>query len=380
MAANIERLTHQRTIHVGAMLEPMDLQRRCPLDNGLHDDLQVTPQKSSFSLGSLDTLPIELLCAILLDLDLQSLTRLRSVNCRARFTVDTLPQYNNIITHAPSSIRAALSINMSPWISCRQLHKELCSQECAGCGSFGAFLYLLSCQRICYICLLEETRFLPLTPANARIEFGLNHHELSKLPIALSLPGRYSEWTKIRRARIALVDRESARQAGIAIHHSSAQMKEYVGSSPFFPSLTSNNCMRARYTLQLKAGRAAKYEARLLRRDFGSRKPSCPPYTNLFDGKGANPYRFMCVVGFPWLDRCSGKVERGLSCRGCRDKFDFETEGQLDWRRLYTANGYLQHIKKCDKSIEILTLLLGKANTSASFVDIERLVYSVLHR
>lgn len=360
--ANIHHLTHQRTNGRGAMLDPVALERCCPLDNGRHNDLHVIPQDSSFSLGSLDTLPVEVLCGILLDLDLQSLTVLRSVNRRARFTVDTLPQYNDIVTHAPSSIRAALSINVSPWISCRQLHKELCSQKCAACGFFGAFLYLLSCSRICYICLKEDSRFLPMTPANARVAFGIKHHGLSQLPIALSLPGRYSEATKIRRARIALVDSDSARQVGISIHHSSARMEEYASLSRFLSSLTSDTGVRARYALQIKAEMAAKYKARLLKQNAGSRKPPCPPFTNLFDGKGGNPYRFMCVIGFPWLDRCSGKVERGLSCNGCRDKFHFETQGRLDWRRLYTANGYLQHIKNCDKSIEALTLLMSKAN------------------
>lgn len=150
------------------------------------------------------------------------------------------------------------------------------------CGYFGTYLYLLSCSRICYVCLMENTQFLPLAPANARITFGLNRRELSKLPIALSLPGRYSGFDKIRRTRSALVDRESARQAGIAVHHSSAQMEAYVGFPQSFLSLTSNVCVRARYASQLKAERAAKYEARLLRHVVGSRKPPAPPYIPIF--------------------------------------------------------------------------------------------------
>ncbi len=69
------------------MLEPEDLERRCPLDNSRHDGPQI-----SSSLGRLGALPIELLHTILLDLDLQSLTLLRCVNRRIRLTIDTLWQ------------------------------------------------------------------------------------------------------------------------------------------------------------------------------------------------------------------------------------------------------------------------------------------------
>jgi hypothetical protein len=70
--------------------------------------------------------------------------------------------------------------------------------------------------------------------------------------------------------------------------------------------------------------------------------------------RAGNPYRFMCVLRFPWLDRSRGKIEWGLNCTGCRDKFHDRTDRKLDWRWLYTTSGYVEHFGQCRKSIEIL--------------------------
>jgi len=221
--ANLHHLTHQRTGFKGAMLEPGDLESHCPLDNGRHDKQEIFS-----SLGNLETLPLELLHMILLDLDLQTLTSLRRVNRRTRYTLDTLRQYNEIISYAPHSLRAALSINVGSSISCRQLHKELCFQECIICSRFGAFLYLLTCSRVCYVCLVEDPRFLPLTPKHVGMEFGLTSSEIAKLPFASTIPGIYSHSAKVRRARTSLVDRTTSYKVGVRLHRSVEKMEEYV--------------------------------------------------------------------------------------------------------------------------------------------------------
>jgi hypothetical protein len=220
--SNLHRLTHDRIGFKGAMLEPIDLERGCPLDNGRQG------RQATATLGTLEILPVELVQIVLLDLDLQSLTSLRRVNRRAMVTIDMLCQYSEIIAYASNSLRAALSINLGASISCRQLHTELCSQECIACGRFGPFLYLLTCSRVCYVCLVEDPRFLPLTPRHARIAFGLSSYETGRLPTAITLPGIYSHKSTIRRTRIALVDRTSSRLAGIRFHKSVEQMEEYV--------------------------------------------------------------------------------------------------------------------------------------------------------
>jgi hypothetical protein len=232
--SNLHHLTHSRTGFKGAMLEPVDLERGCPLDNGRHE------MQDTATLGTLESLPVELAHTILLGLDLQSLTTLRRVNRRMRLTIDSIWQYNEIITYASNSLRAALSINVGTSISSRQLHTELCSQECVTCGRFGAFLYLLTCSRVCYVCLVEDQRFLPLTPKHARVSFGLSSYETDKLLTAITIPGTYSHSSKIWRTRISLVDRTTSRLAGIRFHKSAEQMEEYVRWILFLSQASTN--------------------------------------------------------------------------------------------------------------------------------------------
>jgi hypothetical protein len=231
---NLSLLAPTRAFYRGAMLETKDLERCCPLDNGHHEG-----QEPSASLGELDTLPLELLQPILLDIDLKSLTVLRSVSRSFRKTIDSMKEYDDIITHAPSTLRAALSINLGSWISCRQVYNTLCSQECAGCRRFGPFLYLLSCSRVCYICLLKDQRFLPMVPEYAKTAFKLSSQQLAGLPTALTIPGRYAEATFPQAAagepngtqvtdRFKLVDRSAAYKAVYMEYPSLEQLKEYV--------------------------------------------------------------------------------------------------------------------------------------------------------
>lgn len=156
-----KKLSLLTTEHHGLLdiaLNHGELERCCPLDNGRHDGFGLSSQDMGLALGYLDTLPFKLCTTILLDLDLQSLTQFRTINRRARFLVDNLPRYKDVITHAPGVIRAALSIQIAPWLSCRTLYCDLRTQACSYCGDFGAFLYLFTGCRVCYI-----SQFLPLT-------------------------------------------------------------------------------------------------------------------------------------------------------------------------------------------------------------------------
>jgi len=331
---NLRHLTHSRTGFKGTMLEPSTLEQGCPLDNGRHDDVL----DISTSLGKLDALPVELLHMMLVDMDIRTLTTLRRTNRRIRLVIETLREYRNAFTHAPNSIRATLSIKMDAFISCRQLHEQLCSHECVNCGRFGAFFYVLTSSRVCYVCLVENPQFLPITPNHAGVIYGLEPSEIAKLPTAVSIPGRYSQNSVLRRTPQTLIDSTSARLLGIKVHGSVEKMDEYVSTQ--------------------KAKKITIYEAKLQSsRSNGARKPRQPAYTNVVDGKGRNPYRFMCALRLPWLDRFSGKVEWGLNCSGCCDQFHYETNGTVDWRWLHTLNGYLVHVKQCRESIKILESL-----------------------
>jgi hypothetical protein len=203
-------LTNDGCTHRHGILEPELLEDGCPLDNGRHDDPEVTSRTAVSSIGLLNLLPLELLHGILLDeLDLAALTTLRSVSRGLRLVVDSLPQYHSIVTHAPNSLRAAISLEIASSVSCRKLYTELCSDVCRGCGKFGAYLYLLTCSRVCYICFTEDTKFMPMTKQHSKIFWGVTSRDLASggITVARSLPGRYQPYSMVSQgSRVQLVD------------------------------------------------------------------------------------------------------------------------------------------------------------------------------
>jgi len=223
-------LTNDRCDIRHGMLDPRWLRDTCPLDNGQHDDPDVLV-RSTLSSGVLDILPAEILQTILIDqLDLATLTILRSVSRSFRHVIDTSRPYNAIVTHAPSSIRAALSLEVASAFSCRELYNTLCYEFCDYCGEFGAYLYLLTCERLCYQCFTQEPILLPMKIAHARVYWTLTSKDIqdSNIPVAQSLPGYYGApgVAKPHRGRIQLVDKIAAGDVGERVHGSRDRMNE----------------------------------------------------------------------------------------------------------------------------------------------------------
>lgn len=90
-------------------LDNAQLETRCPLDNGRHAAASI-PHPACHSAGQLDQLPAELVLQVLLQIDIPSLTRFRSVNRRAMELVDSVRQYAALIQHCPNIVRAIVSI------------------------------------------------------------------------------------------------------------------------------------------------------------------------------------------------------------------------------------------------------------------------------
>jgi hypothetical protein len=108
---------HQRVkLSLKRQFNPTALQKHCPLDNRrLHPRVDAT--KGSLSSGqnisALVILPIEIICAILHALDLQTLTDFLATSWAARGLVDNLPLYSIIFRHCPNVLRALLSTRMA---------------------------------------------------------------------------------------------------------------------------------------------------------------------------------------------------------------------------------------------------------------------------
>ena len=88
----------------------------------------------------LDLLPIEMLCAVLQFSDLHTLSMLRLVNQRTKIVVEGFIPYKLIIIHAPYIIDVLTRTGVASHFTAVQVFDVLCSDSCAICGRFGAFL------------------------------------------------------------------------------------------------------------------------------------------------------------------------------------------------------------------------------------------------
>ena len=142
-------------------------------------------------LGQLDSLPLEVLQYVLQQLDLHTLTLMQSLNQRSKLLVNSLPQYRDVVAHAPNALRAMLSTGLASFFSKDVLCSTFRSRECFLCGSFGPLLYLLACRRCCWLCLAEASDALPVSREFAIHSFGLPRSAVLQLPCMRSLPGQY---------------------------------------------------------------------------------------------------------------------------------------------------------------------------------------------
>lgn len=232
-------------------------------------------------------LPIELLRGLLILLDPRALTDFQRVNRRAAELVNAIPQFKTIIRHAHNLVRGSLSIGTGPWISCETLLRKLCTAESEPCGDFGGYLYLLTCTRVCFLYLSEDKKFLPLRYSHATHKSGVHHHVLDTLPHMMSVPVSYGTCSpagKKAPKSLALVGRESAYHAGIALHGSLDAMEEYVVKQ------ADDEIQKYKQRLSRAAAEGPRPTTRC-RRQLGTE--------DVFDGLAGNPIRFIAIVRMP---------------------------------------------------------------------------------
>ncbi|KAJ0424735.1 hypothetical protein BJY00DRAFT_247227 [Aspergillus carlsbadensis] len=162
----------------------------CPLDKGRHTSL------AKVGLGNLGKFPQEILGMILGKLDIQSLTKFRRVNRRAMQAVDSIRAYQQIVMRFSTALRAILSIGTGATYSCQDLYNELQFANCRHCGRFGGFLYLLTCRRVCIVCVRYFPLYTPILSTDVTEVTGgweLDPHDLATLPTMRTVPGYYTE-------------------------------------------------------------------------------------------------------------------------------------------------------------------------------------------
>jgi hypothetical protein len=269
---------------------------------------------SNLGLGSLDRLHLELLDDTLLRLDMHSLLKFRQTNLKSRQTVDSLKQYQMVVSHGLNLLCALLRTRLSIGISLLDFYSALCTKACSLCGEFGGFISLLTWKRCCFKCHKEAPETQVKTLAAVRKQFHLTKVELGQLRTFKTLPGIYSMEESVHRSRIAIV---SAHQARLI-------------------------CRRQPHAL-------------------AQAQPVSSERNQKFKFKGS------CALSY--YDKLTGKVEHGMSCAGCQlalEKDIIGTRGEK-WAfeardKVYARDGFLEHFRWCEQA-QLLWRSSGDGNS-----------------
>lgn len=257
---------------------------------------------SNVGVGSLGRLPLELLFDTLYRLDMHSLFKFRQINLRSRQIVDSLSQYQNIVSHGLNLFCALLRTRLAIDISLLDFYNALCIKACTFCGEFGGFISLLIWKRCCFKCLQQSPETQVRTHALVRKQFHMTKAELDQLRSLKSLPGIFSMNESVQNSRFVIV---SLHQATLV-------------------------CRRRPHTLT-------------------QHLPA-----NLDRNQKIN---FMGSCALPYYDQQTGRVERGMSCAGCQLAIEKDIIGTRDTKwgyeardKVYARDGLLDHFRWCEQA------------------------------
>ncbi|OAA73369.1 F-box domain, cyclin-like protein [Cordyceps fumosorosea ARSEF 2679] len=277
----------------------------------IHDkDAPQTPRTRSWATtlrgaSPFNKLPVELMQLILGPLDFLSLSRFSRTSRLAHEMVNSLPAYQDLLRHAPKALTALARMDMLHMHSSKALRDVLYSDRCVCCGNFGAFLFLITCQRCCYQCMDNKQALWAMPRAQAAKCFDIPTRELKLLASARSLPGTYVVQYRVRRsARQRLVSVRAAKELALKLHGSSEA------------SLAAHLKSRHGERIGARDQNSKWYFAHLQRaqlefEDHDPRLYMAPANTTNDSCNG------MASILFPALRRPGNVADHGLWCRGC---------------------------------------------------------------
>ncbi|KAI0439498.1 hypothetical protein F4803DRAFT_44829 [Xylaria telfairii] len=296
------------------------------------------------SLGPIGNLPVELLFEVLEFLDFQSLMRLMRVSLQWKMAVEALPAYVALTTHAREELNTMGLTGIIKHHTASALHRALLSQKCASCFEFGGFLFLPTCERICFVCLMHNQAYWMLSIWQARECFSLTEEKLRTLPVLQAIPGSYFVGSQqTQRCSIPLVSVKQAKQLANEVHGSARMTAiKYVESKPF-----------ARSTVYQRFHHAPLDPPGC---DLSRVRLKAPPEDDDYCG--------MAAIRFPYVR--AGHADVGRLCRGCEyisrnfdslpdavkvqavpPGVDKKTPLCAISTRLRSRRGFIQHISSC---------------------------------
>lgn len=309
------------------------------------------------SMGLLDNLPLELLHATFNYLDLQSLSRVSRVSLRGKAVIESLPAYRDLSLSARHIFATLSRARVIGLHSAAALHGALRSDRCTSCGKYGAFLFILSSERCCFVCLSRNQSFWMIPLAVAGDCFDLTQKDLKALPTMRSIPGKYFVQHRISRQRsIRLTSVKAAKELALKVHGSIEAMASNLAAKRMHITRTSYHKTRWLQGAPLQPLSQDPWTLEII-----SNTP-----TDDFCGMGSVP--------FPSMSGSS--IENGLWCRGCERTFELYRSQKLDRSvvsRLVPLNcepfqffrgmqycarseaEFLEHAKHCYSATEVIT-------------------------
>lgn len=238
------------------------------------------------------------------------------------------------------------------------LRRTLRTNQCVSCFGFGAFLFLPTCERVCFQCLHENHALRVTTLDLARKCFFLPTLHLKKIPILHSIPGSYSVLFHVWRPKeYRLVSVKQVKHLAIKVRGSADNVARLLPPTP-------PEGMRARDFWIFKRFHEAPLDP-----------PACnlsqkPEKSNLVK----DDFGGMASIRIPSLSETG--ADRGRLCKGCRLVSELHSQGTLPtavlenlvpqgigprrpllalMNRLRSRKGFLEHIKTCYGAGRLMT-------------------------
>ena len=180
--------------------------------------IATTVREPATSLAALDSLPLELIHATILQMDVRTAFHFRQINLRARQVVNQLHEYKIVAAHALNGFCALLRTGTAERITLAELYHCICTDVCSICkGKYGNLVQLLTLSRCCSSCLKGHARELCVTSVTNQRKLMKSPKSLGGLPIMKTLPGIYSMDEKHYTRRVKIVPTEAA--LGLCANH-----------------------------------------------------------------------------------------------------------------------------------------------------------------
>lgn len=300
----------------------------------------------------LDRLPTEVLDAVVVHLDIQSLTRFARTSRRNAEIALTCPEYGILFRHARQALGGLGELSLLSFHTARELYNVLTSDKCTGCGRFGAFFYALEAERCCWMCAAYDTRFWAVPYRTVVRYYKLSHENMHDIPIA-------------RHDYETLISARATTARALQVHGSEAQVRSFF-HQPAPRSRHSGKPMhRERKRPHIWAGDPILWKV------FSQSDAPRPWYRR--PGYEYPHWRNATHVRFPYLnpehtrgESVAPVVDMGFWCPGCRAVAfggHLEPEGVRQKRERYLRErcraDFVAHVRSCE-NLKIQLAVMGE--------------------